>query len=678
MDMKDYLELFVDETEENLQQLSERLLAFEQGDHNVVDDIFRVAHTLKGMAATMGFAKMAELTHKVEDVLDLARQGKLALRSSEDIALLFECLDTLNLMLDEIRSGKDDTTIDISDIEARLKNLCEGTADSSKALDFIAEEQKNVEKKDVKAPYLKKIKVKLKEGCMLKGARAFMVLEELSSLGRVKSTEPEMEKLVEGEFSGDVFFVFLETSVNSDRLVSAVLGVSEIESCDVEDMLEESGEIIVESEKVMDGIDDVEGNINAVDEVDGHRKKTNKTNNRATEAIRGIKKKTSQTVRVDVKRLDKLLNLVGELVIERSKIERLAKESNLKEFEEPILQLGRISKEIQELVTKLRMLPISFIFDRFPRLVRDLSRELGKKVHLEVEGRETELDRSVIDEIGDPLVHLIRNSLDHGLEPPEERVAKGKPEEGLLRIRAYQDGSSVVVSVEDDGRGINREKILKKAVEKGLISQEQIDSISDRDAIQFLFMPGFSTSDKVTDISGRGVGLDAVKNKVESIGGRLSIESEENKGTTIKVKLPITLAIVLALLVKIDGQIYAIPLESVDETLLVDKEDVKIVNGSTVAMLRGSMLYLVDSREFYGLPKREDTSILPVVVMRTGFRKIGFIVDDFIGQQEVVIKGLGNTGMVKIDWFSGGTILGDGSVALIIDPATIEGGIKDS
>jgi len=672
MDMKDYLGPFVDETEENLQQLNEHLLAFEQGDHSVVDEIFRVAHTLKGMAATMGFAKMAELTHKMEDVLDLARQGKLALRRSEDVALLFECLDTLNLMLDEIRSGKGDTTIDISDIEARLKNLCEGTAASLEASILIAEEQKNIKKKDIKAPYLKKIKVKLKEGCMLKGARAFMVLEELSSLGRVESTEPEMEKLVEGEFSGDVFFIFVETSVDSDRLISAVLDVSEIESCDVEDMLEESGEI-VESEKVMDGGNNVEGNINAVDEVDGHKKIPNKTNERATEAIRNIKKKTSQTVRVDVNRLDKLLNLVGELVIGRSRIERLAKESNLKEFEEPILQLGRISKEIQELVTKLRMLPISFIFDRFPRLVRDLSKELGKKVHLEVEGRETELDRSVIDEIGDPLVHLIRNSLDHGLEPPGERVAKGKPEEGLLRIRAYQDGSSVVVSVEDDGRGINKEKILKKAVEKGLISQEQIDSISERDAIQFLFMPGFSTSDKVTDISGRGVGLDAVKNKVESIGGRLSIESEENKGTTIKVKLPITLAIVLALLVKIDGQIYAISLESVDETLLVNKEDVKIVNGSTVTMLRGSMLYLVDSREFYGLPKREDTSILPVVVMRAGFRKIGFIVDDFIGQQEIVIKSLGNTGMVKINWFSGGTILGDGSVALIIDPATVEG-----
>jgi two-component system chemotaxis sensor kinase CheA len=453
--------------------------------------------------------------------------------------------------------------------------------------------------------------------------------------------------------------VHLETREEPERIEEAVLRVSEVESCSIE------------------GAPSVGKEAESGPEVEPENKSPqevakDKWDSKVADTVKTIKKKTNQTVRVDVNRLDKLLNLVGELVIGRSRIERLAKDSNLKEFEEPILQLGRISKEIQELVTKLRMLPISFIFDRFPRLVRDLSQELGKKVHLEMEGRDTELDRSVIDEIGDPMVHLIRNSLDHGIEPPEERLAKGKPETGLLRIRAYQDGSSVVVSVEDDGRGIDKDKILQKALEKGFVSKEQLDSLTEREAIQFLFTPGFSTSDKVTDISGRGVGLDAVKNKVESIGGRLSIESEVGKGTTIKVKLPITLAIVLALLVNIDGQVYAIPLESVDETVLVNKDDIKVVNGSQVTMLRGSMLYLVDSRDLYGLPKREDSSVLSVVVMRTGFRKVGFIVDDFIGQQEIVIKSLGNTGMVKINWFSGGTILGDGSVALIIDPAKVE------
>jgi two-component system chemotaxis sensor kinase CheA len=659
MDMKDYIGPFIDETEENLQKLNECLLAFEQGDSSVIDEIFRVAHTLKGMASTMGFARMAELTHDMEDVLDLARQKKLALRRKEDIELLFECLDTLNVMLDEIRSGKDDTSVDIEDIKSRLKALCSLAGEGQDLSDEVTDQVVKDQEGPKAVSDFKKIKVVLGKDCVLKGARAFMVLEELSSFGRVESTEPDMEKLVEGEFDGRSFVVHLETREEPERIEEAVLRVSEVESCSIE------------------GAPSVGKEAESGPEVEPENKSPqevakDKWDSKVADTVKTIKKKTNQTVRVDVNRLDKLLNLVGELVIGRSRIERLAKDSNLKEFEEPILQLGRISKEIQELVTKLRMLPISFIFDRFPRLVRDLSQELGKKVHLEMEGRDTELDRSVIDEIGDPMVHLIRNSLDHGIEPPEERLAKGKPETGLLRIRAYQDGSSVVVSVEDDGRGIDKDKILQKALEKGFVSKEQLDSLTEREAIQFLFTPGFSTSDKVTDISGRGVGLDAVKNKVESIGGRLSIESEVGKGTTIKVKLPITLAIVLALLVNIDGQVYAIPLESVDETVLVNKDDIKVVNGSQVTMLRGSMLYLVDSRDLYGLPKREDSSVLSVVVMRTGFRKVGFIVDDFIGQQEIVIKSLGNTGMVKINWFSGGTILGDGSVALIIDPAKVE------
>jgi two-component system chemotaxis sensor kinase CheA len=363
---------------------------------------------------------------------------------------------------------------------------------------------------------------------------------------------------------------------------------------------------------------------------------------------------------------------VGELVIGRSRIERLAKDSASKEFEEPILQLGRISKEIQELVTKLRMLPVSFIFDRFPRLVRDLSTELGKKVNLEIEGRETELDRSVIDEIGDPMVHLIRNSLDHGLEKPEERIAAGKKETGLLRVRAYQDGSSVVVAVEDDGRGIDCRKVLDTALERGIVTEEQAQNMSERETYQLLFLPGFSTSREVTDLSGRGVGMDAVKSKVEALGGRISVESEVGRGTVVKVKLPITLAIVLALLVRIDGRTYAIPLESVDETLRVEQEQVKVTNGSLVTVLRGEVLPLVDARKFYDLPEREEEEDLAVVVMRTGFRRVGFIVDEFVGQQEIVIKSFGDTGITKIRWFSGGTILGDGSVVLIIDPSAVE------
>lgn len=648
MDLNDYIGPFIDETEDNLQRLNEYLLAFEEGDKSVINEIFRVAHTLKGMAGTMGFNNMAALTHTMEDVLDGVRNNKFHLRREEDISLLFECLDTLNQFLEEIRDDKGDGAVDTTDITEKLKNI------------LLIGEKEEVSKescpKDIPLDQTtRKIKVELRNDCMLKGARAMMIMEEVSSLGKVESTDPEMETLLDGKFPGNIFFMTIDSQASADEIVETVQNVSEVHSCSVEEL----------------DVGNREGTSGR--EKDSTKKVNEKIKeDKVTDAVKSIQKKTNQTVRVDVQRLDKLLNLVGELVIGRSRIERLARDADFKEFEEPIMHLGRISKDIQDMVTKLRMLPISFIFDRFPRLVRDLSHNLEKKVSLELEGRDTELDRSVIDEIGDPMVHLIRNSLDHGIEPPKERLAAGKSETGRLRVRAYQDGSSVVVAVEDDGKGIDKNRIVAKAIEKGIITEEQAEKATDREALQFLFIPGFSTTEVVSDISGRGVGMDAVKNKVESLGGRIFIESENGEGTSVKIKLPITLAIVLALLITINGNIYAIPLESVDETIKVDLEQVKVVNGSLVTMLRGSILNLVDARKFYGLPEEEKGGDLSVVVMRTGFRRIGFIVDDFVGQQEIVIKNLGNTGGTKIKWFSGGTILGDGSVALIIDPAAVD------
>jgi len=661
VDMKEkYLGPFLDETEENLQKLNDCLLAFEGGETDVIEEMFRVAHTLKGMAGTMGFKSMVSLTHAMEDVLDGVRKQTYHLRRKEDITLLFNCLDTLNALMEEIRATGDDSAIDTAPMVEKLHRILESEdggepVDSSGAAPGIENPGAGGRLLDVR--------VTLSEECLLKGARAFMVFEEVGSLGRIVDSDPPEKTLMEGEFEGREFRFILETDRSPEAVKEMVLNVSEIEACDIIDQSGQVGEKDSNAAREEDsgaagGTGKTEDSVKAASAQD-----------RSTPAT---SYRINQTVRVDVQRLDKLLNLVGELVIGRSRIERLASESDSKEFEEPILQLGRISKEIQELVTKLRMLPISFIFDRFPRLVRDLSNELGKKVDLKIEGRETELDRSVIDEIGDPMVHLIRNSLDHGLEIPEERVAAGKSETGLLRVRAYQDGSSVVVAVEDDGRGIDCRKVIDTALERGLVTQKQAEDMSEQEIYQLLFVPGFSTSREVTDLSGRGVGMDAVKNKVEALGGRISVESEVGRGTVVKVKLPITLAIVLALLVKIDGRIYAIPLESVDETLQVEREQVKVVNGSQVTVLRGEVLPLVDAREFYDLPKREEEEALAVVVMRTGFRRVGFIVDEFVGQQEIVIKSFGDTGLTKIRWFSGGTILGDGSVVLIIDPSAVE------
>ena len=651
MDMKDkYMGPFLDETEENLQQLNECLLAFEKGDQGVIDEMFRVAHTLKGMAGTMGFRAMMSLTHAMEDVLDGVRRGSCRLDRKDDVTLLFNCLDTLNALLEEIRKTGDDSGIDTTSLVGKLQEMA-----TSARTPEITVQPRQPEREG----RLLEVTVTLSEECLLKGARAYMVFEEVGSLGRIVDSTPPEKTLMEGEFEGRKFSFFLETEGPPEAVKEAVMKVSEIESCEIK----ETG-----------ASDERGGNADeALEEI-----REDESLEEAKNGSGGLKPsasgvyRTNQTVRVDVHRLDKLLNLVGELVIGRSRIERLAKDSEFKEFEEPILQLGRISKEIQELVTKLRMLPISFIFDRFPRLVRDLSTELGKKVELRIEGRETELDRSVIDEIGDPMVHLIRNSLDHGLESPEERVAVGKSETGLLRVRAYQDGSSVVVAVEDDGKGIDCAKVIETALEKGLVTPEQAENMGEREAYQLLFMPGFSTSREVTDLSGRGVGMDAVKSKVEALGGRVSIESKMGRGTSVKVKLPITLAIVLALLVEIGGKTYAIPLESVDETLRVEKDQVKVVNGSLVTVLRGEVLPLIDAREFYGLKRQQEEEDLAIVVMRTGFRRIGFVVDEFVGQQEIVIKSFGDTGITRIRWFSGGTILGDGSVVLIIDPAAVE------
>jgi two-component system chemotaxis sensor kinase CheA len=633
MDLNEYLGPFIDETEENLQKLSDALLALEKGETGVIDEIFRVAHTLKGMAATMGFNSMAALTHAMEDVFDAVRGGNLCLRRKEDASLLFRCLDALTVQIGEIRRGKGDEGVETAELIEQLRALLRPVEEKSSG--------GGLEK-------IRKLTVTLRPDCALKGARAFMVLEELSSMGKVLETDPPQKALLEGDFPGQAFDLFLESGLPMDRIREGVLSVSEVAGCEIVEVRNEF--------PAASGLAGPAFGQRTADESDQKHVKV------------------GRTVRIDVQKMDSLLNLVGELVIGKSRIERLARSGEYRDFEEPILQLGRITKEIQDLVTKLRMQPIGFIFDRFPRLVRDLSQELGKKVSLEMEGRETELDRRVIEEIGEPMVHLIRNSLDHGIEPPSERLLAGKPETGRIRIRAFQDGSSVVVSVEDDGRGVDTKKVLQKALDAGLLSQERAETITERELFQFLFLPGFSTSEQITELSGRGVGMDAVKTKVESLGGRLTMESVFGKGSTVKIRLPITLAIVLALLVKIDGRTYAIPLESVDETLRVGEEEVKPVNGKLVTMLRDQVLPLVDARLRYGLPMREKAGTRAVVVMRTGFRRIGFIVDDFVGQQEIVIKNFGNTGMSRIRWFSGGTILGDGSVALIIDPAAVEEG----
>jgi two-component system chemotaxis sensor kinase CheA len=695
MDMNQYMGAFLDEAGDNLAHLNELLLSAEQNqsDMDIINEIFRVAHTFKGMSATMGFQKMATLTHSMEDLLGLVRAGTLVL-TSDDVDVLFKCLDTLTAMVESIRNGGADQDVSsdelINVLHARRDNPGE-EPESEKAISIakqnlstpaktvpedVDEDVKNLTEQECDwitsatgaGMQVYEIKVTLDESCMLRAARAYMVVTVIGDNGDIIKSEPSVEDLEKEAFDRS-FTVFVASSNPIETFTDQIWKIGEVGSVTGREIVlpeKEAAEELTQMETVAKNGD--KPTAQTPKEVAKEAPKP-----AAAEHKQAGHQVGSRTVRVDIGRLDKLMNLVGELVIGRARIERLVQESRLKAFQEPLSQLGRISGDIQELVTKLRMVPVSMVFDRLPRLVRDLSRQMSKDIQLVVEGADTELDRTVIDEIGDPMVHLLRNSLDHGIEGPDEREANGKARQGTITVAAYQEGNGVIIEVRDDGAGIDTEKVKKKAVERGVITLEQAQTLSENEAVQLVMLPGFSTADKVTDLSGRGVGTDAVKNKVESLGGQFMIYSKFGSGTRVVIRLPLTLAIVLALLIRVGDETYAISLENVEETLLVHKKDIKFVHGTPVTTVRGEILPLSDLSAIIGTPgERPDVDENPVVVVRVGRdrSRVGFLVDAFVGQQEIVIKPLGKL-LLKVRGIAGATILGDGNVALILDAASL-------
>jgi two-component system chemotaxis sensor kinase CheA len=696
-DMNQYLGAFLDEAGDNLEHLNELLLSAEknQEDMDIINEIFRVAHTFKGMAATMGFTSMTALTHSMEDLLGLVRSGKMVL-SSDDVDVLFKCLDTLTSMLDCIRGGRSDRDVESEHLvevlharrdhpEGSIKDVVpnaqefiddktpagrEGAGGPS-AGSFTEQEVDWISSAKTAGMQVYELKVVLDENCMLRAARAYMVVTLIGDLGDIIKSVPGVEDLEKEAFERE-FTVYVASRDPLNNMIAQISNVGEVKEV-------KGAEIDIDQLRAPAATQpDAAGSQPHPAAVRAPGEKEHPAKEEHTKAGGDMSKKDSaktgnRTVRVDIGRLDKLMNLVGELVIGRARIERLVQESRLKAFEEPLSQLGRISGDIQELVTKLRMVPVSMVFDRLPRLVRDLSRQMGKDIQLQVEGADTELDRTVIDEIGDPMVHLLRNSLDHGIEPPDVREAQGKTRLGTILVAAYQEGSGVIIEVKDDGAGIDPEKVKSKAIEKGVITPEQAASMTDTEAVQIVMMPGFSTAEKITDLSGRGVGTDAVKNKVEALGGQFQIYSKFGSGTRVVIRLPLTLAIVLALLIKVGDETYAISLENVEETLLVHKKDIKYVHGTPVTTVRGEILPLSDLSAIIGTPgERPDVDENPVVVVRVGRERsrVGFLVDAFVGQQEIVIKPLGKL-LLKVKGIAGATILGDGNVALILDAASL-------
>ncbi len=701
MGMSQYLQVFLDESGEHLQRLNELLLELEKepGNKDLLNEIFRIAHTLKGMSATMGFDSMAELTHQMEDVLDKLRNDELE-PSPDIVDILFECLDTLEAMVDEIGdTGK--CSVDASSIIAKLRRFA-GIGEPAQAAPSSAppseapseakrEEEKPAEaaapseeisvsfneydKEVLKEAYHKgfkayKIKVVLDEGCLLKAARAYIVFHELGEMGEIIKSIPPSEDIEEEKFENDFLVVFIskeapekiKSSIEKiseirDVIVSPVepeeLGLEELKEAPPQEPKKEA--VAVPSKPVSPAA--APAAAAATPAIDKEKLLKHR--------IKGMR-----TIRVDIDRLDDLMNLVGELVINKTRLVQIGSVYKLTELDETLAQIGRITTELQAVVMKLRMVPVEHVFNRFPRMVRDLAREEGKEIEFIIEGKETELDRTVIDEIGDPLVHLLRNAIDHGIEPPDEREKLGKPRKGLLKLSAHHEGNYVVIEVQDDGKGIDLEKVKKKAIERGIVTPEEVERMTENEILMLITLPGFSTSDKVTEVSGRGVGMDVVKSKVEALNGILEIETEKGKGTKVIIKLPLTLAIIQALLTKVGEEIYAIPLANIDETLSITPQDVKLVRNQEVILLRGSVLPLVRLHDVLDVPpapsRDGDEEEYAVVVARVGEKRAGLVVDTLIGQQEIVIKSLGKL-LRGIKGISGATILGDGKVALILD-----------
>jgi len=667
MESNQYLSMFIDESKEHLQALNDNMLELENNPTNIqiVQDIFRSAHTLKGMSATMGYEDLASLTHEMENVLDLVRNEKLAMNEAI-FDILFKSLDALEAMVNDIIEGGEGK-LDVQDIVRTLQAVSTGTspattnrqqernAPSIGTSDLDPYQRSIVEHSLHTGYHVYAIRVSLRADCVLKAARAYMVFDLLERNGEIVKSIPAVQEIEQEQFDRS-FKVHYITRLERKELRDLILDISEIESAELES-IELSSTVNNEKEK------------SAQDQGTPKQGATTERKSSATDGSGKQQQAGGRTIRVDIERLDALMNLFSELLIDRVRLEQLAMEVEKQELTETVEHMARVSSDLQNIVLKLRMMPVETVFNRFPRMIRDLSKNLNKKVELIVSGAETELDRTVVDEIGDPLVHLLRNALDHGLEETSDRIQSGKPENGKIYLRAYQSGNHVFIEIEDDGRGIQRDKVLRKAVQNGIVANDEAERMSDRDVYQLLFASGFSTADIISDISGRGVGLDVVKSKITSLGGNVSVDSTPGAGTKFTVQLPLTLSIITAMLIRLGDEKFAIPISSVVETALITKEEIRTVYGSNMINFRDNIVPLVDLAHILDVPNTSfdaEQQEISVVIVHKGEKMAALIVDEFISQQEIVLKALGDY-LNRVFAVSGATILGDGQVALILD-----------
>lgn len=704
MDVSQYLDVFIDESNEHIQALSDNIMVLEKEPENtdVINEIFRAAHSLKGMAGTMGFKKLQHLTHDMENVFQEIRNGNVK-ANSKLIDILFDCLDAIEKYVDTVREtsneGEEDNAALIQRLNDFLASSCASdgeAAESTEAAPEVIEEAPQAsgqpaytdlplsdeDKSKVRdaldgSENLVGVTVHVNKECLLKAARAFLVFKAVEDFGEIIAYSPSAQDVEDEKFEFDFSFI-LRTDGAIDDIRKAVENVSEIDSADIGTLTAD-----MYAEKVVSEVKEEAPVETAAEEKSKHpaapapkaASAPKKADKPATQNKAANKPVTARTVRVDIEKLDDLMNQVSELIIAKnSLVARTTANENAEEnggsqqsLNEQIEYLERITTTLHESVMKVRMVPIENVVSKFPRMIRDLSRKLNRPMELYISGEETELDRTVVDQIGDPLQHLLRNSADHGIEDPEVRRAAGKPETGSIWLTAYQEGNNVIIKVKDDGAGIDTEKVLQKAIERGIVSEEDKDKLTKKDIINILFQPSFSMSTKITDISGRGVGLDVVKSNVEQLGGDVEVESEKGVGSTFTVRLPLTLAIIQALMVEVRDEKYAIALASIQNIEYIPVTEIKYVQAKEVIYLRGTVIPLIRLDNILDCePTEENPDNITVVVVKKGDSLVGIVVDNLIGQQEIVIKSLGKV-IENNRYISGATILGDGEVALILD-----------
>ena len=683
MDVSQYLEIFLDETNEHLQNLNTQILELESDPENMdnINEIFRAAHSLKGMAGTMGYKRMQNLTHDMENVFSEVRNGNIKVKP-EMIDVLFQCLDALEEYKNNIQETSDEGTNDNENLIKALNDILNGgkteEAPAAEAGTDGAEKGNDIAFDDSQIRVIREamkqgknvygINVVVQESCILKAARAFLVFKAVEEKGEIIVSMPSAQDVEDEKFDKDFTLIVL-SDYSLDDIIKSAESVSEIAQVTGAVLdLEKTKNYHPEEEAP----EPVEEKKEEVAEVKAEPKKEEKKPAAAAKAPEkkpANKPVVNRTVRVDIEKLDSLMNLVSELIIAKNSLVAASSsdQGNNSAFNEQIEYLENVTTNLHESVMKVRMVPIESVVVKFPRMIRDLSKKLDKKMELYMTGEETELDRTVVDEIGDPLMHLLRNSADHGLESAEVRAQRGKPEQGSIFLDAYQDGNNVVIEVRDDGNGIDVEAVKNKAIERNLVTAEQAANMPEKDIINLLFQPGFSTSEKVTDVSGRGVGLDVVKSKIESLSGEVEVKSKWGEGSTWTIRLPLTLAIIQALMVVVGGEKYAISLGSIQTIEDISPSDIKLVENKEVINLRGTVIPLIRLTEVLDVEStRSPEDNLIVVIVKKGDKMAGLVIDELIGQQEIVIKSLGKY-IKQCKFISGATILGDGEVALILD-----------